>query len=492
EFIQRFKDREEPEGDFGTEDLWADIQGELGQEDLPGAPWWKNWLGVGLGIALLSLALIGWWQLTPTPQTTLAQAPETQQELPGYVADDVPDTTTTAKNEDQPATDPVTTTENGLVATEAAVMNNPKASLEASNQPLQTPTKATAPATEQTTLGSASEPNNDLTSAGQAPGNTDMGPAAVTELADGSETAQKTKDALPPAGANEDNLPALGNEAKLFTIPLLTADLMSAVEPFPIELPTVNLDFPESPEPIPFKKQVEWGLTIGATAGINTTIVQLENANDPMWQNQRNQTEGAAAGAEGGLTIAVHKGNLRMTSGLNLIDSWRTFNFAGLVDTSRQLTNVLLSVVVDPETGQVIDQQFGDTLVVGQTFRRVQHFNNYRLLNVPLTLGYEKSFNRWLLGLHAGVDLQWLRQQSGRAQDAEGNIITFGNSSPEHLYQRFSLGLRLDGNLGYALTERLSLVLRPGVGRSWQQLPDNQRASIWSLRGNIGLRYRLR
>ena len=198
---------------------------------------------------------------------------------------------------------------------------------------------------------------------------------------------------------------------------------------------------------------------------------------------------GGAAGANIGLELAVRRKQWTLSTGLGFEDLWRKFNYETLADNSTPITDALLQVVYDPETGTTLARTFGDALLEGQSVRRVQHFNNYRLWSLPVLIGYQKQTERWVYGLKTGVVLQFAGKQEGRFADANGNVTNFEANDPATLFQPFSRGLRFNPEIGYRLTDRLTWSLTPNLTWSRQQLDGGQRVGVSRYGGNLGMRW---
>ncbi len=121
----------------------------------------------------------------------------------------------------------------------------------------------------------------------------------------------------------------------------------------------------------------------------------------------------------------------------------------------------LLIVWIDETTNDTIKTFYGDTLVNALQSRKVIHYNQFKLLSIPLELGYQKQFNKMTLGISAGISFNLALSQNGKTINKDEEIAIFDKTSSFAPLQNFSIAYRLSPYINYQLSERTSLSLKP-------------------------------
>lgn len=108
----------------------------------------------------------------------------------------------------------------------------------------------------------------------------------------------------------------------------------------------------------------------------------------------------------------------------------------------------------------------GDTIGSYQTIStryKITH-NQYRNIDFPITIGYEKSFNNWSLGFNGGLIFNLFSTYKGDVLDKNFQPIGINESALEKRYKlKGNIGMGCTGGISvyYNLTERLKLLAEP-------------------------------
>lgn len=116
----------------------------------------------------------------------------------------------------------------------------------------------------------------------------------------------------------------------------------------------------------------------------------------------------------------------------------------------------------------------GDTLLASSSQRRIGQLNRRISLQLPLSLGYKKSFGKWEAGLHAGAVLELRQSNAGLFPTADGSIQTLENYPNDGQSTPLSIHLQAGVDLGYRIAPRLQIGLQASLqqqGKGWH--PSN-------------------
>jgi len=148
----------------------------------------------------------------------------------------------------------------------------------------------------------------------------------------------------------------------------------------------------------------------------------------------------------------------------------------------------VVGILID-RNGDASDQQ-GFVQEVNTSTKRWLNHNNYRLFSIPLSIGYEKKINKWSLSVEAQSIFNFHRSFSGLELDSEFMVTDKSNT----INDSFNLGFGISIGLGYTLTDKTSVYLRPHYFRysdSFDIEGQNytQKYDVYGLQ--VGLNYRL-
>ncbi len=125
--------------------------------------------------------------------------------------------------------------------------------------------------------------------------------------------------------------------------------------------------------------------------------------------------------------------------------------------------------------------------------REIQMKKTHTLVNIPLSLGYHVEYDRWRLGVRAGVNLHLFKEFDGKVLDPSGQVIDAGTGTNFEVYETdMSLSIMGGFDLGYLLGDHLELYVSPRFryhSESWlnESHPLESYIQLAGLRG--GARY---
>ena len=258
------------------------------------------------------------------------------------------------------------------------------------------------------------------------------------------------------------------------------------------ERPLNLLDLPKSalrtspPAPIQVQRRPGIGLSMGWYSGLNYLRPSFSGDAE---SDLRNQYTSGSFGSTHGWSVDLSYRRLELSTGLEYRDLWHEFEAEQRTTTDISVMDHPGQVLVD-STGAVLATITIDTTTTLRTTRTVDYSNRYRLLTIPVTLGYRFGRGNWQVATHAGIGIGFLQDQKGRTLDAAGAIVPLGDE-PVLFADRF-LEVRLQAVVDYRLTDRWSLRLQPGFSSSQNLLYGSDlrgRATSFGLQGGVSFRW---
>ena len=243
------------------------------------------------------------------------------------------------------------------------------------------------------------------------------------------------------------------------------------------------------PEPVKKEEKVKKIAFFGDLyGGANTLQTDFQLQTDSLSSEVENKTEAPLIGNAVGVNIGATYKGWQLHTGIALHTFNTRFDFAESTTRSAELSQILQKVYVD-STGAVQNQIFGDTTVVVTDTRRIEHYNRYRLLEIPLEIGRYRTQGKFMYGINAGIGFNFLTSQTGRTLDAEGEVLDFAKDTAPVLFRKFGISARIGGQFGYRLTEKVWLTAEPRA--AWQSgllFEENVRVQAVNFGVNAGVR----
>ncbi len=233
-------------------------------------------------------------------------------------------------------------------------------------------------------------------------------------------------------------------------------------------------------------------LNIGFIGGINMLYRKHKANIFSQLANLKNATTKLDAGGSFGIqTTIVFNNRWLLKSGIEYHQLWSTLDYSEMKPIQILKKNELVKIAVDAETGNVINRFYKDTLVNATSTRTVLHHNKFEQISVPFEVGVQQNRNLLNYSITVGTVFNFIKNQTGKTIDADGEIIVFSKNDDEALFKPFSVGLRISPLLGYQFSENLSLTLLPKW--TWSRQPNwdvtDIKTNVHQLNFNVGLKY---
>ncbi len=239
------------------------------------------------------------------------------------------------------------------------------------------------------------------------------------------------------------------------------------------------------------KEKARFSVDAFTTLDYNTKFLGTQNNNtleEPdNYIQQRENTETSRYGWGAGARVSViFPVNVSLRTGLFYSQIHERFNYE---DTMANRT--IIVTVIDDAT----QTESSDTVSQAGT-RVMESFNYYRMLDIPLLVGYTMHRGNMKIGINGGVLFNIFMKQKGHILTTTyqpSRINTNGIEEATSYFQE-TIGFQLYGSLelGYAINDRMDFILEPNIRHMVNSVtqfnhPISQRYTTYGLA--TGLRF---
>lgn len=263
---------------------------------------------------------------------------------------------------------------------------------------------------------------------------------------------------------------------------------LATLEPSLEETDLWNIFHPE-PKCAKFKHG-QWLLYLDMMASPDFPIRSLKAKNSAFYNyvENRKQTESVEFSYSMGFRLsAVSSLGLAIRTGLNYTQINEQFNYY-----NQNEERIIIDNVYGPN-GEIVGT---DTTVVTGVRHKVSH-NKFQIVDLPIILGYEKEYKKFVFTANAGAHINLFFDSEGDFLSPELEPVSFSSDDPDGLRAfRNHLGIGWYGSLGvqYRLSPRFNVMIEPyfkmypkGFSRS-QYMVDQQYLSTGL---SIGIRQQI-
>ncbi|MFK8105190.1 MAG: hypothetical protein AB8G15_21940 [Saprospiraceae bacterium] len=309
-----------------------------------------------------------------------------------------------------------------------------------------------------------------------------------------------TKNALPEQSKQSES--AILNKLQINSI----AEQMSSLRPiqtdfysYPLAYTGANLakiTLPEKPftsNTKVIKPSKKFRFSVGATGGIsfvNRELIVKKNTNE---ENKilRNQYEKSLEAIHFGINLEVqHRTGLRLSLGLQqtTITDLYQLNKSEITESFTEGVQTL-KVNLYGDTTEVM----GEILQTTTTTINKEIYNTYRLIDLPIILGFQRSFGRWKAGMELGVLVNLSLRTKGIIPNADFQDIDIAEK--QDVYFKSNIGLSY--HLGLSLRRQLSNTIEVHFSPTLRYFPQDFSAETYNIKqeymlfgANLGVNYR--
>ena len=205
---------------------------------------------------------------------------------------------------------------------------------------------------------------------------------------------------------------------------------------------------------------ISWELS--AWAGINTLQTKYNSTTLNDLASLKNKTDKSEIGSSFGLkTSLLWKKRYLISTGIEYHDMWSVFDVEISTPIQVLKENQLLNVWIEGTTGDTLHEEYGNILVNADSIHKVIHYNNYQRLSIPIELGVQHNTQKFVFGVSAGAILNFTRNQTGRTFNKNSEIVNFDKESTTRTLNPFSIGLRINPNIGYRIKNNWTIKFEP-------------------------------
>ena len=279
-----------------------------------------------------------------------------------------------------------------------------------------------------------------------------------------------------PEEVTQDEMVELPNDSKIEAVVIdsLSSDL------------TDSNKEKELAEAIQSNKNIKFEL--GLYAGMNSLMLNFQSTENPNLANEKNSAESISLGNTIGLKAnLVWKKKWLLQTGAEYNNLWTKLDY-NQQDSVILSDTVLVKVLIDGATGATVRRFYTDSLFQ-LTSRKVLHYNNFRMLSIPLKVGFQRRNGKWSYGFTAGAVFNFVQKQSGKTIDESMKVVEFTKNDSVAPLKNFQIGLSVSPYISYLITQKLAVRIEP----KWSYFNgavfnnDDFKVSIQQLNLNVGV-----
>lgn len=235
-----------------------------------------------------------------------------------------------------------------------------------------------------------------------------------------------------------------------------------------------------------------FNLIIGANSGIAalSRTLAAKNSSDNNYKMLRDRTESMLEAINFGADLTMeHTSGFSLSLGFNQVHINERFRSINIVIDTSIINDVKYRVInLMQDTVDV----YGDVSIYDITKSTYDIYNQHRITELPILLGYAFNLSKWRLGVQAGALVNISTKSKGRIFNKSGEIIDISTTSNPYK-TKIGMGYQFGFSIAREITHRLSLRAMPVV-KIYPNIMNEDSAltnKYTLLGGQIGLSYKL-
>lgn len=229
-----------------------------------------------------------------------------------------------------------------------------------------------------------------------------------------------------------------------------------------LEVENPKLDWDRNLQQIyyPHDGRKRFNYSVEILGGISQTnrslTVKGNEFNDYL--NQRDQTEQTLETIHLGIHGSIlHRSGWELTTGIDLTQINEELNYQNSETTFDTISNQVWGFAINPygDTTEIYD----DVINSRTTIFTKRTFNNYRMLDIPILIGYHKTRLNWSVGLQVGIVANLRLKTTGAILNANESFTDLEASSD--FKSNVGLSYYLGASGKYFITNNLHISLNP-------------------------------
>lgn len=454
EFNERFKNQELSNDDFDSEGLWDDITNDLDNVSTGTKPFiLKNkWFG-GMFLLLVIGGVLGVWYLQS--EEVLSQK-------------EVNNSAVTSNNKIE-----INQNEESSFS-QSTRDKEPSLNLQIADKEIENTSKIIALQKEKSNLGKVENvTNSDVARIFISTNNNDKTSQLenITVFPNNTISKKESTKVTSPIHQKDENESSLST-----SIPKLSSSPIDLSKPKQVSFLTSNISFLKLDEPtlstekllanklakLNRKRNQSNRWMISAIGGINTVRFNFKSENYRDLVTLKVASEKEFIGTTYGINVGLLlKNRWMVNSGVEYHQLWSKLDYKNEENILVSKENQLLKVWIDSASGDTLNQIVDDTMVNAVAFRNVKHYNKYERISIPIEIGIQNNFNKFIYGISVGSVFNFTTTQTGKTFNHLNEIVVFDGESPAATYNYFDIGIRVSPLLGYKFSEKWSIAVRP-------------------------------
>jgi len=203
-----------------------------------------------------------------------------------------------------------------------------------------------------------------------------------------------------------------------------------------------------------------WTLMLGVTSGaslINKTFDASSDDSQQLYNNRLLTEDPLEAIHIHTLATLQHMSGWSLQSGFGMTQINERFQGTQETIDSFNYNGITAYRIYSPQDSVAI---LGELVNRKITRLTKKDYNNYRLYEIPILLGYQFSKDKWGIGIQAGINLNIRLNTKGIALNKEGE---FTEIDPTSYKTNIGLGYQFGLNANYQLTNEMLLNIGPKI-----------------------------
>ncbi len=239
------------------------------------------------------------------------------------------------------------------------------------------------------------------------------------------------------------------------------------------------------------QKRIQFYLGIqGGLSFINRTLVAKDQEADQLLSIREEYEKTLEARHFALLLHLEHTKGWRLSSGLQITSIAERYQ-----NQSQQITNdsilgtKILRVNLEGDTIPI--QGMLPQIITTSYNKKI--FNTYRLFDIPLIIGYQRSFDQWQVGLEAGIFANLALKTRGIIPDKNLEDIDIKTQQNSTFKNTVGLSYHLGMTISRRLADRIEIRCSPSARffpKDFAHKDYQLSQKYWLIGGNIGLHYR--
>ncbi len=212
-----------------------------------------------------------------------------------------------------------------------------------------------------------------------------------------------------------------------------------------------------------YQKKKSWKMALGLQAdwGRLNQDLQYLTSNDPAYLGKRVATEKELEELNFGLGVELlQKRGLYFQTGLEYTRLATKATWTSSITTVEQKENRILKIYTDAAKGDttfVYGTVEESTTIESNRLR----YNNFHLLQIPLTAGFRWQREAWSFGFEGGVQVNAYMQVKGAIEGLTGDLYDLKKDEADWLKDQLGLRATAALHLGYAFNPNWRFVVSP-------------------------------